>query len=231
MIKICLTALAVFMLFTSNVFAHDLWLEKTGGKLVLMYGHPDRLETYNPEWVKDVRGYDRFRKKVPLVLKQEEGKVSFISKREPAMLSLLLDSGYWTKTVDGLRNVSKRGVTDYIEACHYVEPVKGIFRWSERFTAPIGTRLEIVPQKNPLKLKQGENLPIKVLFEGKPLAGAVITANGELTGMKSGKDGAAMVMIEGKGLHIFAARHKVRLKDDPDADTLVLRANLSFEVK
>ena len=41
-------------------------------------------------------------------------------------------------------------------------------------TRPIGLSLEIVPDKNPYKLKPNEELPVHVLYEGKPLAGALV---------------------------------------------------------
>jgi nickel transport protein len=223
--------LSLLLLLTANASAHDLWVQKTGDKLALMFGHVGRLETYKPEWVTDVRAYDRLRKPVQLEVKNEKEMVALISKKETAMVSLVLDSGCWIKTVDGWRNISKRGITDYIEASHFIEPVKTIFRWSERFTRPVGTRLEIVPLKNPLILKTGENLPIKVIFEGNPLAGAVVTSHGDPTGIRTGKGGCAQVMIEEKGLQVFGAKHKLPLKDDPDADLLILQANLTFEVK
>lgn len=41
-------------------------------------------------------------------------------------------------------------------------------------TRPIGLSLEIVPLKNPYKLGADHVLPVKVLYEGRPLAGALV---------------------------------------------------------
>jgi uncharacterized GH25 family protein len=41
-------------------------------------------------------------------------------------------------------------------------------------TAPIGQTLEIVPEKNPLVLSDGEPLPVRILYFGEPLAGASV---------------------------------------------------------
>lgn len=41
-------------------------------------------------------------------------------------------------------------------------------------TRPLGLTLEIVPQKNPYMLAPAEALPVQVLYEGKPLAGALV---------------------------------------------------------
>jgi hypothetical protein len=41
-------------------------------------------------------------------------------------------------------------------------------------TAPAGLTLEIVPEKNPYRLAPGEALPVRVLYQGRPLAGALV---------------------------------------------------------
>ena len=43
-----------------------------------------------------------------------------------------------------------------------------------RVTKPLGLTLEIVPERNPYALKPGEPLPVRVLYEGRPLAGATV---------------------------------------------------------
>ena len=44
-------------------------------------------------------------------------------------------------------------------------------------TRPAGLTLEIVPQLNPYALEPGVRLPVKVLYEGKPLGGATVKLN------------------------------------------------------
>ena len=41
-------------------------------------------------------------------------------------------------------------------------------------TRPVGLSLEIVPERDPYLLKHGETLPVRVLFQGRPLAGALV---------------------------------------------------------
>lgn len=43
-------------------------------------------------------------------------------------------------------------------------------------TEPVGLKLEIVPLQNPYRLRTGEKLTVKVLFDGKPLDSALLTA-------------------------------------------------------
>ena len=44
-------------------------------------------------------------------------------------------------------------------------------------TRPVGLTLEIVPQRNPYALAAGELLPVQIIYEGKPLAGALVKLN------------------------------------------------------
>lgn len=41
-------------------------------------------------------------------------------------------------------------------------------------TRPVGLSLEIVPELNPYDLKRSDSLPVRVIFEGRPLAGALV---------------------------------------------------------
>ncbi len=46
-----------------------------------------------------------------------------------------------------------------------------------RVTQPVGLSLEIVPEVNPYAANAGAILPVRILFEGKPLAGATVKLN------------------------------------------------------
>ncbi|HXU46306.1 MAG TPA: DUF4198 domain-containing protein [Thermoanaerobaculia bacterium] len=45
------------------------------------------------------------------------------------------------------------------------------------FDRVLGLDLELIPEKNPSTLKPGEALPVRLLFRGKPLAGALVVAH------------------------------------------------------
>jgi uncharacterized GH25 family protein len=46
-----------------------------------------------------------------------------------------------------------------------------------KITRPIGLSLEIVPEVNPYAASAGDSLPVRILYEGKPLAGATVKLN------------------------------------------------------
>ncbi len=46
-----------------------------------------------------------------------------------------------------------------------------------KITRPVGLSLEIVPEVNPYAMNPGASLPVRILYEGKPLAGATVKLN------------------------------------------------------
>lgn len=46
-----------------------------------------------------------------------------------------------------------------------------------QLTRPVGLTLEIVPQRNPYALAPTDPLPVQILYEGRPLAGALVKLN------------------------------------------------------
>ena len=83
---------------------------------------------------------------------------------------------------------------------------------------PIGLPLEIVPLQDPFALKAGEALKVRVLFRGKPLAGANLgwdhPGEGELPAgtVLSNEKGEALVPIAKVGLMTIRLTHMTRPK-------------------
>lgn len=50
-------------------------------------------------------------------------------------------------------------------------------REQSQVTRPVGMTLEIVPQRSPYSLAPTDDLPVLILYEGKPLAGATVKLN------------------------------------------------------
>lgn len=67
-------------------------------------------------------------------------------------------------------------------------------------TRPIGLTLEIVPERNPYALRPGERLPVRVIFEGRPLAGALV----KLTNLDADQKPLATAITDRSGRTAFA---------------------------
>lgn len=230
--KFLITVIAMISLLASTVFAHDAWIEKRGDDFVVLYGHGDKIDSYDPKKIKEIKSYDAAGKEISAEIKVKGDGAAVVPKGKPAVITMFFDNGFWVKTTDGWKNVSKKEVKEYLEASHSMKFSKAVFSHSDIITKPLGMRLEIVPMKNPTALKAGEVLPIKVFYEGKPLEGASIDAEGyHKETARTGKDGIADVVIKKPGKQVIAASYKTPLKDNPDADQLSISTNIVFEIK
>jgi len=232
--KIIFVVIAMCLFMYSSVSAHDFWIEKKDGKLFIVSGHDDKWDTYDPARVKDVKSFDSKGN----VLKADAVRQKDIAYIEPkenmAMISVFFDNYFWVKTTDGRKNITKRDAIkqgfQILESGQFFKYAKYISKWSDIFSKPVGTKIEIVPQKNPLALKAGDKLPIKVLLDGKALENASVYLHGSHDEIaKTTKDGTANIEIK-RGHNIVSSTTRVPFVNNPDADQLYLRASLSFEV-
>ncbi len=88
----------------------------------------------------------------------------------------------------------------YSRRCKVLIQVGGQTAKSQnQVTAPIGMSLEIVPERNPYTLPAGEPLPVRILFEGRPLAGALV----KLTNLEFDGRPVAMRLTDAAGRAAF----------------------------
>ncbi len=106
-------------------------------------------------------------------------------------------------------------------------------------TRAVGHTLEIVPEKNPSQLKPGDSLPVRVLFRGKPLAGAAVFAvyeGAELKGheytiaAETDEHGRAILKLDRPGLWYARLIHMVPAEGEPDADWRSFFATVTFSI-
>lgn len=112
-------------------------------------------------------------------------------------------------------------------------------RLEELASKPVGHALEIVPQRDPSTLKPGDQLPIVVLFKGKPLADAQVSAvyaNAKLTGheypvtTRTDSEGKASLKLDRSGLWYARITYMQPAKDDPEVDWRSYFSTVTFEI-
>lgn len=104
----------------------------------------------------------------------------------------------------------------------YSKTPKAIFKVGESSDGDparvLGLTLEIVPLRNPLTLRRGETLPVRVLFRGKPLPdvhlGWQLPGDGELPRgtVRTDANGEALIPIVQPGLMAIRLTHMTRPK-------------------
>ena len=100
---------------------------------------------------------------------------------------------------------------------------------------PLGFTLELVAEKNPYALAPGAELPVRITYEGKPLANALVAAlpydePDRKLSQRSDANGRVVFRLPRVGVWLVKAVYMVRTKDNPDADWESFWASLTFEV-
>ncbi len=106
---------------------------------------------------------------------------------------------------------------------------------STGFDRPLGFTLELVPERNPYALRPSDALPMRLLLDGKPLAGALVHAqlHGEpaaASSARTGRDGRARLRLSKAGLWMIKAVEMGPAPSGADADWQSLWASLTFEM-
>jgi len=129
----------------------------------------------------------------------------------------------------------KSGLSTWRES--YVKLAKTIFRvgadaddraWAE----PVGLALEIVPETDPMALKPGDTLAIRLLLNGEPLAGLAVGAVGERSPAvlhPTDAQGRVAFTIRSRGTWLIRAT-LLRRASLPDADWQSWFTTLTFVV-
>jgi uncharacterized GH25 family protein len=97
----------------------------------------------------------------------------------------------------------------------------------------LGLPLELVPEANPYV--SGRRLPIRILFQGRPLEGALVVAlpreePGSRLAARSDRDGRAVFALEAGRTWLVKAVHMVPAPAGTGADWESLWASLTFEI-
>ncbi len=100
---------------------------------------------------------------------------------------------------------------------------------------PLGLTLELVTQENPYALQPGQELSVRLLYEGKPLPAALVVAMnsqqaGKRLAARSDSNGRAAFRLEQAGPWLIKAVHMVRAPPKSRADWESLWASVTFEI-
>jgi uncharacterized GH25 family protein len=100
---------------------------------------------------------------------------------------------------------------------------------------PVGLTLEILPEQNPYHMAAPAPLAVRLLYEGQPLAGALVmalnkSAPNEVQRMRSGPDGRAEFNLRRGGLWLVKAVHMVPAAAQAPEDWRSYWASLTFEL-
>lgn len=98
----------------------------------------------------------------------------------------------------------------------------------------LGFTLELVAERNPYAIHTGESLPVRLTYQGKPLAGALVIAMNRLNpaeklSARTGRDGRVQFNLHPGGMWMIKAVHMVEAPAGTNAQWASYWASLTFE--
>ena len=151
--------------------------------------------------------------------------------------------GFSTKTVDGYKHQSRKGLKNVIHSRYtgmYGKAIINVGKPADTpsIFKPVGDALEIVPLVNPASLKVGDYFRFKLLYQGKPVAEYI---NATYVGFsqdnvwaystRTGSNGEGEVKMLQSGVWVLKANHKAPYPKPEEADEYSYTTSLTFEVR
>ncbi|HEY3446524.1 MAG TPA: DUF4198 domain-containing protein [Myxococcales bacterium] len=224
-----LLALATLMSLPSPAFAHDLWIERLDGQLVLQQGHRgEKLLPLDGTKVKALRCATGTEAPKDVLASATAAPTRVSVGGGCDAISAFLDRGFYSLTPDGEKNLPRSQVPDAVKAWQSRQFAKWIDPGSPAAARPLGDELEIVPVSDLSKAKKDDKATFRVLLGGKPVSGAVLAVDHKALG-ETDSAGEVRVKIRANQLECVSATLRRPLKS-ADADQLILEASLAFEV-
>lgn len=216
-----LFAFSAISMFCTGALAHDITifpLEHEGKvKLDIFYGDPGDYQPIDKLHFVEITVIDAKGVKISFlrdVARAEDTKRAFVPDLRlgdwPSgtyVVSSRYDNGFFIH--DGENRAfatTKEWFPNPIDSAHYQKFSKALFHLgppSAGYDRVLGHRLEFVPLADPFALKEGALLPVKVLFDGLPLANHIVEIGDDTAASK----GAAM-RSDGKGVFNVPLSHK-----------------------
>ncbi|MEA1833133.1 DUF4198 domain-containing protein [Methylobacterium durans] len=217
---------------TAAAQAHDLWLTPMPGGIAVQFGHVHEPALPNAD------------KLVRLSALTASGEAPLSARPDGTVLAALLpagsgdalvsaayDNGFWVRLREGgERNADRRAVPDAQRSQWSMKFAKAVTGPGAPWERVLGQTLEIVPLEAP-GAEPGA-IRVRVLFEGRPMAGAeIVAASGEAAEIRVTTDaeGAARVPLAQGGQQVLAVFHRVKPSRTPAlADADAFSATLAF---
>lgn len=242
------------LIAVSSVSAHDVWMtveQSPTGQLraIVHHGHPGDRKTPDPDKLFELNvlahGHATRSLLPGITSASQEGIPVLITdpvaiESGMALLAARYDNGFWVKTPNGFRNTSKQQVPSAEDSLLSIKFAKALFQSSaaesHEYGKIIGHRLELVPLGNPFLAKPGEDLQIKVYFDGKPLVGIEVETGDGITPVeekdiprfKTDNQGIAVVPISKSGPQLFVVDYILPSTYPDLAARELYNATLSF---
>lgn len=184
------------------LFAHDAWIEVLGiPDHPIIYG--DKVpEPYRSEKIKSVKGFDINHRPIKTQIDRKSVPARVKVSEDAALLTLILDNGFWQRIGDDYKELGKSEKSPKADTMQTIKIGKTILKWPKWVYEPLGLRMEIVPEK----IGPEDQATFRVLYEGKPVADAVLENQAHPMPGKTDIEGRITVKIK-PGLQRFSVEY------------------------
>ena len=211
---------AMFLMFILPAMAHDWWLNPSGSNYDIVMAHikGDGVEAdpYEAQRAVQAAGYRANGDGVPITIdwKADRTGAYIVPPEAFSALTAMVYNKYWMKTTTGWENDEIKGLDNVIKEGQSFKLTKHVEKWHEWLASPLGQRFEIVPAKDPTRLKAGDTLPVRLFFMGRQIHEARITKMSRTHSLKDVKTDDCFNITIGQGkLQFINAKIEIPVKD------------------
>ena len=231
--KSILTISIFFSIFLStNGFAHAIWFAERASQVALVYGvgADDLPMVKRRHQIEQIEGYDEDWNRVPTDLLAAGPLLLVDSDDLPVAVSAVFYNGIWSQAESGdwyRGEIANPVVVEkiYKYAVHIPEKLNSAIP-----SIPSQT-LQIIPV-NGIPEMMGEAMTLKVILNGKPIAGAEVKVDfvndPDASPIITAKDGTATIKVRNQGLNVVYAYFKGPPDDTAGLNAIQHTATLSF---
>ena len=211
--------------------AHGIYYANRLDQKALVLGEGPLDNIYDPDCVQRIDAYDvKFN---PTTVKRidTDKNMILVPGDDLGVTATFFDYGYFAKTTDG-KVIPTRDFMSVPNLKAVTYAVKyNIHYWNENVTpgAIYNVPIQIVPAVNPLTLRRGDTLRLRIYKDGEPYANAPVIADvlGDLTNeMNADANGYISVRVANNGLNVIGV--EVGFPTDDPIVTKKVFSSLSF---
>jgi uncharacterized protein DUF4198 len=260
--RLALMVVAAVVLSTATAFAHDMWIEPTtfsprpgdivGARLRVGQDFVGDPLAHDPALINQFIVEDAQSRR-PLVGRQGAEPAGLLRvmtpgllvigyRSNPSVVDLTPDKFRQYLKEEGLDAVAalraRRGQTggarDMFSRCAKSLVLSGSPDAMQQDRL-LGFTLELLAERNPYAIAPGEELPVRLTYEGRPLAGVLVVAMNradpsEKLTARSDKEGRVRFRLTRTGLWMIKAVHMIPAQPDVHADWESFWASLTFNL-
>lgn len=225
--------IGLVLLLSAPSVAHDYWYELEGSDYILYRGHylikheGEAIVPYDPAIIQHA------------YCAAPNGSVQALHPPYPyptriagpcTAVTVEMDTGYWSETWTTTHNQPKDQIADAVVSWQALESTKMLNAWTDTpLPQPLSNGLEILFEKNPFDVQEGQKLRLLVMLEGNPREGVTVAYDGKPRGV-TGRDGRINIRLRHGGLQVLTGSLKEPPLDPKKADKLIRATTLFFEL-